>query len=64
MKRLEKRESWSLFDPYIVEKIMGYKLEDYFDDEDRKEFTNKYLECERNTNIPRDTVPTLDIMKN
>ncbi|MBD5588153.1 ribonucleoside-diphosphate reductase subunit alpha [Clostridium botulinum] len=63
MKRLEKRESWSLFDPYIVEKIMGYKLEDYFDDEDRKEFTNKYLECERNTNIPRDTVPTLDIMK-
>ncbi|NEZ80945.1 ribonucleoside-diphosphate reductase subunit alpha [Clostridium botulinum] len=63
MKRLEKRESWSLFDPYIVEKIMGYKLEDYFDDEDRREFTNKYLECERNTNIPRDTVPTLDIMK-
>ncbi|MCJ8172381.1 ribonucleoside-diphosphate reductase subunit alpha [Clostridium botulinum] len=63
MKRLEKRESWSLFDPYIVEKIMGYKLEDYFDDEDLREFTNKYLECERNTNIPRDTVPTLDIMK-
>ncbi|MBE1305050.1 ribonucleoside-diphosphate reductase subunit alpha [Clostridium botulinum] len=63
MKRLEKRESWSLFDPYIVQKIMGYKLEDYFDDEDRREFTNKYLECERNTNIPRDTVPTLDIMK-
>ncbi|KGO15348.1 ribonucleoside-diphosphate reductase subunit alpha [Clostridium botulinum] len=63
MKRLEKRESWSLFDPYIVEKIMGYKLEDYFDDEDCREFTNKYLECERNTNIPRDTVPTLDIMK-
>ncbi|KEI97253.1 ribonucleotide-diphosphate reductase subunit alpha [Clostridium botulinum A2B7 92] len=63
MKRLEKRESWSLFDPYIVEKIMGYKLEDYFDDEDRREFTNKYLECERNTNIPRDIVPTLDIMK-
>ncbi|NFI85902.1 ribonucleoside-diphosphate reductase subunit alpha [Clostridium botulinum] len=63
MKRLEKRESWSLFDPYIVEKIMGYKLEDYFDNEDRREFTNKYLECERNTNIPRDTVPTLDIMK-
>lgn len=63
IKRLEKRESWSLFDPYIVEKIMGYKLEDYFDDEDCREFTNKYLECERNTNIPRDTVPTLDIMK-
>ncbi|NFB30153.1 ribonucleoside-diphosphate reductase subunit alpha [Clostridium botulinum] len=63
MKRLEKKESWSLFDPYIVEKIMGYKLEDYFDDEDCREFTNKYLECERNTNIPRDTVPTLDIMK-
>ncbi|AVP60046.1 ribonucleoside-diphosphate reductase subunit alpha [Clostridium sporogenes] len=63
MERLEKREQWSLFDPYMVEKIMDYKLEDYFDDVDCKEFTKRYLECERNTNIPRDTVPTLDIMK-
>ncbi|WP_434303353.1 ribonucleoside-diphosphate reductase subunit alpha [Clostridium botulinum] len=63
MERLEKREQWSLFDPYMVEKIMDYKLEDYFDDVDCKEFTKRYLECEKNINIPRDTVPALDIMK-
>lgn len=63
MERLEKRENWSLFDPYMVEKLMGYKIEDYFDDEDNKDFTKKYLECESNPLIPRDTVPALDIMK-
>ncbi|GAA0064188.1 ribonucleoside-diphosphate reductase subunit alpha [Clostridium sporogenes] len=63
MERLEKREQWSLFDPYMVEKIMDYKLEDYFDDVDCKEFTKRYLECEKNINIPRNTVPALDIMK-
>lgn len=63
MERLEKREQWSLFDPHMVEKIMDYKLEDYFDDVDCKEFTKRYLQCEKNINIPRDTVPTLDIMK-
>lgn len=63
MERLEKRENWSLFDPYMVEKLMGYKIEDYFDDEDNKEFTKKYLECESNPLISRDTVPALDIMK-
>lgn len=63
MERLEKREQWSLFDPYMVEKIMDYKLEDYFDDVNCKEFTKRYLECEKNINIPRNTVPALDIMK-
>lgn len=63
MERLENRESWSLFDPYMVKRIMGYSLEDYFDDENHKEFTKRYLECEKNNSIPRDTVPALDIMK-
>ncbi|WP_315066032.1 ribonucleoside-diphosphate reductase subunit alpha [uncultured Clostridium sp.] len=63
MERLENRENWSLFDPYLVEKIMGYKLEDYFDDIDNKEFTRRYLECEENGLISRESVPALDIMK-
>ncbi len=63
MERLEKRESWSLFDPYLVEKVMGYRLEDYFDDIDNKEFTKRYLECEENSLISRESVPALDIMK-
>lgn len=63
MERLQNRENWSLFDPYLIEKIMGYKLEDCFDDEVNKEFTKKYLECEANKDIPRETVSALDIMK-
>jgi ribonucleoside-diphosphate reductase alpha chain len=63
MEKLQRREDWSLFDPYTVEKIMGYKLEDCFDDINNKEFTRKYLECEANDIIPRHTVPALDIMK-
>lgn len=61
MKRLEKRENWSLFDPYQVNKEMGYYLEDYFDD--NEEFTKRYIECENNPNIDKIITPCLDIMK-
>ncbi len=63
MERLELRQDWSLFDPYQVHKVMGYHLEDYYDEEDTKEFTRRYLECEANAAIPRVTVPTLEVMK-
>lgn len=63
MQRLESREKWSLFDPYAVQKIMGYYLEDAYDDRDNKEFTRKYIECENNPMLPRVEVAALDIMK-
>ncbi len=63
MQRLEKRENWSLFDPYQVHKEMGYYLEDYFDDENNDEFTKRYIECENNPNINKIVTPCLDIMK-
>lgn len=63
MERLEKREDFSLFDPYMVKKVMGFSLEDSFDDVDDKEFTRRYLACETNEELPRITVPALDIMK-
>ena len=63
MERLERRENWSLFDPYMVKKHMGYSLEDYYDEKDEKAFTKKYLECEANTILERITVPCLEIMK-
>lgn len=65
MERLEQRSDWSLFDPHQVKKIMGYSLEDYYDDTKKsdKEFTKRYLECEQNPNIDRITVPALDVMK-
>jgi ribonucleoside-diphosphate reductase alpha chain len=63
MERLEARQDWSLFDPYQVHKAMGYHLEDFYDEEDEKAFTTRYLECERNTAIPRVNVSALEIMK-
>lgn len=63
MERLEKRENWSLFDPYLVKKNMGYSLEDYYDEKDKREFTSRYMDCEANEKLDRTTVPVLDIMK-
>ena len=63
MERLQERKDWTLFDPYEVQKIMGYCLEDYFDDFNSDEFTKRYQECEANVNLPKITVPCLDIMK-
>ena len=63
MKRLEERGEWSLFDPYEVHKIMGFYLEDCYDEEEGGEFTRRYLACEENNALKRTTVSTLDIMK-
>lgn len=63
MQRLQTREEWSLFDPYKVNKVMGFQLEDFYDEEDNKEFTKRYLMCEANESLERVTVPALDIMK-
>ncbi|MDD5937165.1 MAG: ribonucleoside-diphosphate reductase subunit alpha [Clostridiales bacterium] len=63
MERLEARGEWSLFDPYLVEKIMGFRLEDCYDEVDEKEFTRRYLACEANPMLKRITVPALDVMK-
>lgn len=63
MQRLLKRENFSLFDPHKVEQVMGYKLEDYYDTDDNKEFSERYVECENNKELDPIIVPALDIMK-
>jgi ribonucleoside-diphosphate reductase alpha chain len=63
MERLEERGSWSLFDPYMVNKVMGYHLEDFYDEVDNRAFTKRYLACEANEQLERITVTALDIMK-
>lgn len=63
MQRLKDRKEWSLFDPYEVKKVMGYCLEDYFDDYDDLQFSKRYLECENNPNLNKTVVSTLEIIK-
>lgn len=63
MERLEARGNWSLFDPYLVNKVMGYQLEDSYDELENKAFTERYLACEANESLERITIPALEIMK-
>lgn len=63
MERLEARGEWSLFDPYMVRKVMGFSLEDSYDEIDDKEFTRRYLACEACEELSRITVTALEVMK-
>lgn len=62
MERLERRENWSLFDPYMVHKKMGFYLEDSYDD-DEFTFRQRYLACEACEDLPGITVSALEVMK-
>lgn len=64
MEAVEKRADWHLFDPHEVREVMGYSLEDFYDEEEGKgSFREKYMECVRSNELSREVVPAIDIMK-
>lgn len=64
MEQIEARGEWHLFDPHEVRTVMGYSLEDYFDEEKGNgSFRRKYWECVENEQLSRQTVSAIDIMK-
>ncbi|AXI10750.1 ribonucleoside-diphosphate reductase subunit alpha [Oceanobacillus zhaokaii] len=64
MEVLEAREDWHLFDPHEVRQVMGFSLEDYYDEEKGKgSFREKYQACVANEALSRKTVKAIDIMK-
>jgi len=49
---------WHLFDPHEVRKVMGWSLEDFYDEGyGYGSFREKYQECVNNPNLSRTTVP-------
>jgi len=64
MEAVEARADWHMFDPHEVRQLMGYSLEDAYD-EKRGEgsFREKYAECVNNPELSRETVPAIDLMK-
>ena len=64
MEAVEAREEWHLFDPHEVREVMGFSLEDFYD-EKRGEgsFREKYAACVANEELSRETVQAIDIMK-
>jgi ribonucleoside-diphosphate reductase alpha chain len=61
---------WSTFCPHQVKQIMGWKdengktlgLEDFYDEEEEKYFTQKYEEAVNHPLLPRKTYRAMDIM--
>ncbi|MFE4119759.1 ribonucleoside-diphosphate reductase subunit alpha [Priestia sp. YIM B13486] len=64
MEKVEAREDWHLFDPHEVRTLMGYSLEDFYDEEEGSgSFRTRYAECANNEQLSRETVPAIEIFK-
>lgn len=64
MEQVEARGDWNLFDPHEVRTLMGYSLEDFYDEtKGAGTFREKYEECVNHPTLSRETVPAIDLMK-
>jgi ribonucleoside-diphosphate reductase alpha chain len=64
MEQVEKRGDWYLFDPHEVRSVMGFSLEDYFDEEKGAgSFREKYWACVNHSGLSHQTVPAIEIFK-
>ncbi|WP_035712562.1 ribonucleoside-diphosphate reductase subunit alpha [Salibacterium aidingense] len=64
MEKVENREDWYLFDPHEVKTVMGWSLEDFYDEEDGAgSFREKYQECMDHPDLSKERVPAIEIMK-
>ncbi|MCM3314861.1 ribonucleoside-diphosphate reductase subunit alpha [Psychrobacillus sp. MER TA 17] len=64
MEKVEARGDWFLFDPHEVRKVMGYSLEDFYDEkEGGGQFRQRYEECVQENALSKVKVPAIDIMK-
>ncbi|MCA0172657.1 ribonucleoside-diphosphate reductase subunit alpha [Bacillus sp. RAR_GA_16] len=64
MEAVEARADWHLFDPHEVRQMMGFSLEDAYDNEKGAgEFRMKYSLCVNHPELSRKTVPAIEIMK-
>ncbi|MFS0646154.1 ribonucleoside-diphosphate reductase subunit alpha [Siminovitchia sp. 179-K 8D1 HS] len=63
MEQVEQRGDWYLFDPHEVRQIMGYSLEDFYDEKKGSgTFRKKYEECIQNEALSKTRVPAIQIM--
>lgn len=64
MEQVEQRGDWYLFDPHEVRKVMGFSLEDFYDEEKgRGSFREKYWQCVNEPRLSKEKVPAIDVMK-
>ena len=64
MEQVEKRGDWYLFDPHEVKKVMGWSLEDSFDEEKGSgTFRERYEQCVQCNELSKEKVPAIEISK-
>ncbi|SET50386.1 ribonucleoside-diphosphate reductase alpha chain [Oceanobacillus limi] len=64
MEQVENRGDWYLFDPHEVRQVMGYSLEDFYDEANgRGQWRTKYEECIASELLTKKKVPAIEIMK-
>jgi len=73
MRQVEKRGDWYMFDPHEIRQVMGFNLEDMFDNHKLNEnetpnerdhaFTYHYWKCVDNNNLRKQRIPAIEIMK-
>ncbi|MDY0404428.1 ribonucleoside-diphosphate reductase subunit alpha [Virgibacillus sp. 179-BFC.A HS] len=64
MEKVDERGDWYLFDPHEVRQVMGYSLEDFYDEENGDgTWRRKYQECVANEQLTKKKVPAIAIMK-
>ncbi|WP_100402908.1 ribonucleoside-diphosphate reductase subunit alpha [Bacillus sp. FJAT-42315] len=64
MEAVEAREDWYLFDPHEVRRVMGYSLEDAFDEKKGSgTFRQRYEDCCAHPALSKKVVPAIEIMK-
>src|SRR5690625_2180829 len=64
MEHVEKRGDWYLFDPHEVRQVMGFSLEDFYDEEKGSgSWREKYQACINEEQLTKRKVPAIEIMK-
>src|SRR5699024_6824968 len=64
MEQVENRGDWYLFDPHEVESVMGYRLEDFYDEgQGSGSWREKYEEWINEPALSHRKVAAIDIMK-
>ncbi|WP_425435197.1 ribonucleoside-diphosphate reductase subunit alpha [Oceanobacillus rekensis] len=64
MEQVEKRGDWYLFDPHEVRQVMGFSLEDFYDEEKGDgQWRRKYEACVKSDKLSREKIAAIDIMK-
>ncbi|MGG1595981.1 ribonucleoside-diphosphate reductase subunit alpha, partial [Terribacillus saccharophilus] len=64
MEKVKARGDWYLFDPHEVRQVMGYSLEDFYDEKKGEgSFREKYEECVQSNDLTKTKVAAIDVMK-